>query len=264
MHQELILHLSSATNFYVRAGFETATNYSKGIQRLFEAYVYMYDASGEVDPLKKAKFYTLAETLLESSADSFSKARYPEKRDEVVRLLSSVQQERELALSLSEILDTPSISSSTRSFEVPSPSHEQPVGLERFESADVQSKIFMTSNVVTSGEEFSFELELFNSSNVSASLVRVEGLLPDDFEVSRVSGYYKMEEEYLDLKGKRIGPLGTVEITLKAKPTSKGEYTLSPSVIYLDDSGEYRTSIPEPASIMVREMGILNWLRGKN
>jgi len=264
MHQELILHLSSATNFYVRAGFETATNYSKGIQRLFEAYVYMYDASGEVDPGKKAKFYTLAETLLESSADSFSKARYPEKRDEVVRLLSSVQQERELALSLSEILDTPAISSSTRSFEAPSPSHEQPVGLERFESADVQSKIYMTSNVVTSGEEFSFELELFNSSNVSASLVRVEELLPDDFEVSRVSGYYKMEEEHLDLKGKRIGPLGTVEITLNAKPTSKGEYTLSPSVIYLDDSGEYRTSTPEPASITVREMGILNWLRGSN
>jgi hypothetical protein len=264
MHQELVRHLSSATNFYVRAGFDTATNYSKGIQRLFEAYVYMYDASGEVAPRKRAKLYTMAETLLESSADSFSAARYPEKRDEVARLLSSVKQERKLALSLSEILDTPAISSSTRSFDVPSPSHEQPVGLERFESADVQSKIFMTSDVVTSGEEFSFELELFNSSNVSASLVRVEGLLPDDFEVSKVSGYYKMEEEYLDLKGKRIGPLGTVEITLMAKPTSRGEYTLSPSVIYLDDSGEYRTSTPEPTSITVREMGILNWLRGSN
>jgi hypothetical protein len=134
--------------------------------------------------------------------------------------------------------------------------------LERFENADIHARLFISTDIVTSNEEFDIELELHNTGNTSASLIRVEKLIPDDFEISRILGYYRFEENSLNLMGKKVGPLGTVEISLRVRPLSKGEYIIQPSIIYLDDTGEYKYAEPEPASINVREMGILSWLRG--
>lgn len=258
----LIRYLGSATNFYIRAGFELALEYSRGTQRIFDAYVYLDEASKMTDPRKKEQYYGMAERVLEASLDAFTKAKHHEKSNEVNRFLSRVKQERELAISLSDLLDTPTISSSTQSFLVPTPSHEQPAGLERFENADIHARLFISTDIVTSNEEFDIELELYNSGNTSASLIRVEKLIPDDFEVSRILGYYRFDEDRLNLMGKKVGPLGTVEISLRVRPLSKGEYLIQPSIIYLDDTGEYKNAEPEPASIKVREMGIWSWLRG--
>lgn len=262
LHQELIRHIGSATDFYVRAGFDSALEYSRATQRLFEAYQYMDRARSAANPSDKMKYFSMAERLLAVSADAFQKAKHPKKRDEVARLLRSLETDKEIAVSLSEILDTPEISSSTESFRVPTPSHEYPVGFASFEHADVQGKIFMTSDTFTSGEEFHLELELYNPGKTSATLARVENLFPDDFEVKSISSIYSYDDDTLDLRGKRIGPLSSIEISLRAKPISKGDYTLKPRIIYLDDTGEQRSSEPEPMTISVREMGILRWLRG--
>jgi len=262
LHQELVLHIGGATDFYVRAGFESAVEYSRATQRLFEAYQYLDRARGAADPGDQTKYYTIAERLLGVSADAFRRAKHPEKMDEVNRLLESLKQDREIAVSLSEILDTPGISHSTESFRAPAPSYEYPVGLESLENADIQAKIFLADDTITTGEELDLELELYNPGKTSASLVRVEGLIPGDFEVSRVSGIYRYEGEVLDLRGKRIGPLGTVEVSLKARPLSEGEFTLEPRIVFVDDTGERRHSEPEPATVTVSEMGILSWLRG--
>jgi len=262
LHQELVLHIGGATDFYVRAGFESAVEYSRATQRLFEAYQYMDRARGAADPGEQTKYYTIAERLLEVSSDAFRRAKHPEKTEEVNRLLQSLRQDREIAVSLSEILDTPGISHSTESFRVPTPRHEYPVGLKGLERADIQTRIFLPDDTVNTGEEFDIELELYNPGKTSSSLVRVEGLIPADFEVSRVSGIYRYDEDILDLRGKRIGPHGTLEISLKASPLSKGEYSLEPRVVFIDDTGERRVSEPEPATVTVSEMGILSWLRG--
>jgi hypothetical protein len=258
----LVRHLGSATDFYVRAGYDSALEYSRATQRIFEAYQYVDRGRRASDPGEKARYLGAAERLLRVSAEAFQRAKHPEKREEVVRLLRNLKEDREIAVSLSEILDTPGISSSTESFRVPTPSHEYPVGLDSFEHADVQVKMFLPDDTVTSGEEFSLELELYNPGKSPASLLHVKGLVPDDFEVSSVSGMYRFVDEVLDLRGKRIGPLGTVEISLKARPHSKGEFTLEPRVVFVDDTGEQRSSDPEPGIIKVKEMGIMSWLRG--
>jgi len=262
LHQELVLHIGSATDLYVRAGFDSAVEYSRATQRLFEAYQYMDRARGATDPGDKTKYFMIAERLLGVSAEAFQRARHPEKTEEVERLLQNLQQDREIAVSLSEMLDTPGISHSTESFRVPTPSREYPVGLESLERADIQARIFLHDDTVNTGEEFDIELELYNPGKSSAFLVRVENLLPGDFEVGKVSGIYRYDEDALDLRGKRIGPHGTLEISLKASPLSKGEYSLEPRVVFIDDTGERRYSEPEPATVTVSEMGILSWLRG--
>jgi tetratricopeptide (TPR) repeat protein len=260
--QGLIQHLTGAATYYVRAGFQPALEYSKATQRLFEAYIYMDNAHSEIDPEQKARWFMMAERVLEASAESFSNALYHEKCTEILSMLENVKQERKLALSLSEVLHAPLISSTTTSFIAPTPSHEYPVGIESFEYADLQAKIFLNSEKFTSGEDFDIVIEIFNAGKAPASLVKINEIVPDDFVVSKVSGYYSFDEHSLDLKGRKIGPLNTVEISIHLKPFSKGEYILKPRIDYLDDSGEYKSCVPDPVNLTVSEMGILGWLRG--
>ena len=57
MYEETAKYIGSAANYYLRAGFESASDYAKGTQRLFDAYVYMDSAKREKDPAKEVKFY---------------------------------------------------------------------------------------------------------------------------------------------------------------------------------------------------------------
>ena len=81
---------------------------------------------------------------------------------------------------------------------------------------------------------------------------------------SGVSGVYRFQDDVMDLRGKRIGPLSTVEVSLRARPHSKGEFKLEPRIVFIDDAGDERFSDPEPGIVTVREMGILSWLRGSD
>ena len=134
-------HVEAATSHYVKAGFQNASEYAKATYRLFDAYAYMYQAQMEMEVGKKTQFYQLAERLLQASAGSYIKAKHPEKGEQVRRLLESVREEQELAMSLTEVLHAPTIISATTSFSTPTATHEQAVGLERFENADIQANL---------------------------------------------------------------------------------------------------------------------------
>ncbi|MFH2112766.1 MAG: hypothetical protein ABIJ47_16075 [Candidatus Bathyarchaeota archaeon] len=261
-YQKASQYLTNATNYYVRAGYEPALEYSKATQRLFDAYVYVDNANAETEPEKKARYYAMAERVLEASAKSFLRAKHPAKEQEVYRLLENIRKDRTLVMALIDVLNAPLISSSTESFSAPTPSHEYAAGLESFEHANVQASLYLKSTDVKSGEAFDAIVELYNAGMASATLVKVEDIVPENFEVVRVSGYFGAADGYIDLKGKRLGPLSTEEIQLSMKPLSKGSYTLKSCVVYLDDTGELKHCESEPVEVSVYEMGILGWLRG--
>lgn len=93
--------------------------------------------------------------VLQTSAGSFMKAEHPEKRERVLRLLDKVKEERELALTLTEVLHAPSIVSSTTVFTTPTPTREQAVGSERFEHADIQANLIIRQKELKVGENLS-------------------------------------------------------------------------------------------------------------
>jgi len=150
-------HIESAANCYLKAGFKSASEYTKATQRLFDAYMYMNNAEREIDPEKRTKYYQMAEKVLQISADSYMKAKHPEKSAEVQRILEKVREERELAASLSEVLHASPIASTTASFSTPTPTHEKAVGLERFEQANIQAQLTIPEEV-TMGEVYWLEL----------------------------------------------------------------------------------------------------------
>jgi tetratricopeptide (TPR) repeat protein len=243
-------HLEAATSYYVKAGFRTASEYARATRRLLDAYMYLFKAETELDPKKKAQYYQMIEELLGASSRSYMKAKHPEKSEQVQRLLVTAKEEHQLAISLTEVLHAPTITSSTISFSTPTPTHEKAVGLERFEHADIQANL-TASDEVTIEEEVEVRLDLVNVAKESGLLVRVDNLVPPGFKVTIPPSQGSMENGSIDLKGKKLGPLKVETIKLGLQATQPGMVNSSPQIIYVDDVGKFRTLKLEPVAITV-------------
>jgi hypothetical protein len=263
LHAIAIQHLESAATHYVKAGFQNASEYAKATEQLFDAYMHVDNAKRESDPEKKAKFYAMAEKILQTSAGSFMKAEHPEKREQVLRLLEKVKEERELATSLCEILHTPPIVSTTTTFGTPAPTHERAVGSERFEHADIQASLVIRQKELRIGEDLNLEIELVNAGKGAATLTKLAEVIPQGFDLTEKPENYRVEDSYIDMKGKRLGPLKTEELRLILKPKVQGTFSLKPTILYLDENGKYKSHTPESVTIIVKELGIKGWLKGE-
>ncbi len=263
MYSEAKKHLEASAKYYLKVGFKTASEYARGTNRLFDAYTYMNKAEIESNPKKKAEYYRMAEKLLQASAGSYMKAKHPEKSEQVQRLLESVKEERQLVMSLTEVLHVPLATSTTATFTTPTPGEETPTGLERFEHADVQANLILRVREVKVGEDINLEIELVNAGKAPALLIKVEEVVPRDFEVKRAPEIYRVEDSYLNMKGRRLAPLKTEEIRLVLRPATKGTFILKPRIMYLDETGKYKAHEPEPVTITVKELGIKGWIKGE-
>jgi len=255
-------YMEMAAHHYTEAGFETASKWTKATQRLFDAYFYMRNAESEVDPEKKAKHYQLAEKHLDLAARLYETAGYITKRDETLRHLERVREEKELLITPTEILKAPTVVSATPTISTPTPTHEEAVGLEGFEHANIQANLIIRIKEVKVGEDISLEIELVNAGKKPALLIKTEQIIPEGFEIREKPEIYRVEDSYLNMKGKRLDPLKTEEVKLVLKALTKGTFTLKPRVLYLDETGKYRSHEPEPATIKVKELGISGWLKG--
>ena len=262
LHEAFTRHLESASNYYIKAGLKSASEYAKATGLLFDAYVHMDKAQRENDPEKKAKLYTIAEKVLQTSADLYMRAEHPEKREQVLRLLDDAEEGRELALSLSDVLHAPSIVSTTTAFNTPTPNEENAVGLERFESADLQASITSRRKELKVGESLELELDLVNAGKSPAILIKIIELIPAGFELTEKPEICREEDTGLNMKGKRLGPLKTEEVKLVLKPRVQGTFPLKPRILYLDERGKYKSHELEPVTITVKELGIKGWLKG--
>jgi len=262
LHDAVIQHLGSAADYYLKAGFQNASEYAKATKLFFDAYVHIGNAERETDPEKKTKLYTMAEKILQTSAGSFLKAEHPEKREQVLRLMEKVKEERELALSLSEVLHASAIVSTTV-FSAPTPTHESAVGLERFEQADIQANLIVRQKELKIGEPLNLEIELVNAGKGPALLIKVNKMIPEGFDLTEKPENCRVEDSYIDMKGKRLGPLKTEELRLVLKPRVQGAFVLKPTVLYLDENGRYKSHEPESVTIIVKELGIKGWLKGE-
>jgi len=263
LHTLATQHLEGAASYYLRAGFKNASEYAEATQKLLDAYLYMHNAKTETDPTKKAQFYMMAEKVLQASAGSYLKAKHPEKQEQVSSLLEKVKNERELALSLTEVLHAPLATSTTATFITPTPTEETPTGLERFEHADIQANIITRQKELKVGENFNLEVELVNAGKGPALLIKLAEVIPEGFEIAEKPEIYRVEDSHLNMKGKRLDPLKTEEVRLVLKPKVQGVFPLKPRILYLDENGKAKSYEPDPTIITVKELGIKGWIKGE-
>ncbi len=247
-------HMEAAANYYLKAGFKTASEYAKATQRLFDAYIYMENAKKETDPQKEAKYYTMAEKLLETAIASYQEARHAEKTEQVQRVLKEVREEKAMALSLSEVLHASTITSSTASFLTLTPKEERAVGLERFEHADIQAKLIQQEKEIRIGEELTLTVQIANVGREAVLLTKMEEILPAGFQLAGKPDYCEIQNMHLDMKGKRLDPLKTEEVKLVFKAFDKGTFKLAPRITCVDENGNPIIRGLEPATVDVLEV----------
>lgn len=263
LYYEAKHYMESASDYYMDAGFGNASTWVSATEALFDAYFYMDKAETEADHRDKTKFYGLVEGYLDRSAKLFNKAGYTKKASDVLKTLERVKEKREFALSLDKVLVAPAVTSSTASISVPTPSHEEAVGLERFEHADIQANLILGDREVIVGEDLGFGIDLVNAGKGYALLIKVEEIIPEGFDVKGTPEFYRIEDSSLDMRGKRLGPLKTEEVKLTLRPLTKGVFPLKPRILYLDETGKYKSYEPEPVTVTVKELGVKGWLKGE-
>ncbi len=263
VHALAVQHLESASKYYLKADFQSASEYARATELLFDAYAHTDKAKREEDPDKKTKLYVMSEKVLQAAAEAYLKAEQPAKRQQVLKLLEKVKEERELAVTLTEVLHATPIVSTTTTFTAPTPTREAPVGLDRFEHADIQASLIARQRDLRVGEDLSLEIELVNAGRGPAQLVKLEEVVPQGFELTGKPEPYRVEDSYLNMKGKRLDPLKTEEVKLVLRPKIQGQFTLKPRILYLDESGRYKSHEPESIEVTVKELGISGWLKGR-
>jgi len=245
--------LENAAIYYQKAGFHEAIEYAKATELLFDAYWNIDLAKKEGNPDKKATLYMMAEKVLESSAGSFKKARHFEKQEQVAELLERVREVRELATSLASLLSASRIASTRTALTVPTPTYEEPVGLERFEHAEIRANVSVRKKQLAVGESLVLEIELVNVGKGHALLTKIKGVVPEGFDLIEKSEHIQTEDGSFNLKGKKLDSLETEEVRLVLRPKAQGNFTLEPVVFYLDEDGKYRAHETDPIKLKVRE-----------
>jgi hypothetical protein len=263
LHEPTMQNLESASNYYLKAGFKNASKYAEACKLLFDAYVCVDNANKETDHDKKARLYMMAEKVLEASAAHYAAAEYPGKKEEVLQLLEKVRNERELAVSLTAVLHAPSSVSFGSMITTPTKTQESSVGLEMFDHAHVQANLVLRNKNLRVGENCEIEIELVNAGKGPAQLVKLEELFPEGFELAQNPEGYRMEDSFLNMRGKKLDPLKTEEVRLTLKTKAQGQFTLRPRILYLDEGGKYKSNEPDPITVTVKELGITGWLKGR-
>ena len=259
---EAIENFENAANQYQRANFLEASEYATANQRLLEAYGYMGKASKETEPQSKATYYSMAEKLFENAARALHDSGYKDKSDEINIMLGRVRKEREVSLSLSSIYSVPSIISPSHTYPVPMPTIESPVGLEKFEKAEIQSNSQIRNKQCRIGEQVEVEIEVMNVGNGKATLLKVEPLQFEGLKVNKVPAWSRLEQSNLNLRNKILGAGEVEDIKLTIATFTKGEYSLRPKIVYKNDSGEISSHMVSLDTITVKELGISDWIRG--
>jgi hypothetical protein len=253
-HSKAKSFIKTAATNYSQAGFKNASEYAKATQRLFDAYLYINKAESEAKQDVRAKQYQMVENLLQLAAGSFMKAKQPEKTAQVQEILANVREEKALAVSLSQVMQAPTVASSTLSFSAPTPTSEVSVGLESFEHANVQANLVAGLKEVKVGESFCLSVEFVNAGREPALLMRVDDFVPRDFVVVKKPEIYRIEQNTLNMKGKQLAPLKLVEVKLILQPSKKGQYQLNPMVRYLDELGQNKSLQLKTLEIKVEEV----------
>ncbi len=251
-------NLESAANYYVKAGFKIASKYAIATQRLFDAYVYINSAAEEADPQNKAKYYLIAEKVLQTSIQAYAKAKDAAKSKQVQRLLEKIRGEKQLAMSLTEVLNAPTVTSSTASFVTPTPTEEMPVGLEKFEQATTQANIQFSKREISIGEPLNVKLQITNVGKQTILLDKVGGIVPTGFEIIAMPNYCHLENTDLNMRGKRLDSLNTEEINLVLMPFETGMFKVESRVIHTDENGDQNISRLDQTAIKVSKIILQN------
>jgi tetratricopeptide (TPR) repeat protein len=255
LYSEIKRHLEVASDHYTEAGFKKTGTWTRATQRLFDALMLLAGAEVEREVGKKTELYHVAEKHLVLAAKLYGEAGFPSKKRETLEQLERTREEKEVLLAPLEALAEIPTASATHLPPI-TLRGAQPLGLERFEDAKVTGELRTPQTHLTTGSDFTVNIDIANVGKTPATLIKLEGVVPEGCEPVEKQSTQTLEGNSLDLKGKRLEYLKTHGVQVSFRPTRKGEFELSPRVVYVDEKGNYKSTNLQPLYLTVREPSI--------
>jgi len=243
-------YLETAANLYRRAGFAKSVHWARATGKFFDALSCLADARTEKSPLGKRQLYDLAGRNFDSAIRFYAKAGFKGRESEARRLFGQAKEEAEIEGSIIAVAGSPV------AFQGSMPAtllRDQPLGLERFEAANVTGKTRLTERILKLGSTTTVELELTNTGKSPATLVRLEGVPPEGLEIDAGKLTLPRGEGFLDLQGRRLEHSKTFSLAILLRGNRRGVFEFRPRIITLEQSGNTHISELEPATIIVEE-----------
>jgi tetratricopeptide (TPR) repeat protein len=132
------------------------------------------------------------------------------------------------------------------------------------EVTNVQANIIATPKEIKIGESLEVEIELTNTRKEGAILLtKIMEVIPEGFGIVKKPELYRMEDNCLNMKEKRLGPQETEIVKLVLTPKMQGILHVKPKILYIDVDGKEKTLEPKPITVTVKELGIKGWLKGE-
>ena len=121
----------------------------------------------------------------------------------------------------------------------------------KFEHANVHADL-MTFTHPEVNQRFEIRLDLVNVSKSQGSIVKVENVVIPELKIIDLSPNCFLNGSWVEFKDGAIKPFEAKTIKLTVKATKPEAFNLKPSVTYINDLGETKTSSTRPFTITVQ------------
>lgn len=244
------LHLEAAADFFTEGGLDKALQWVKATRDLTDAHAYLISAQLTIDAQKKSDFFELSEKYLESSADQFRSVGNKSKADEISQLLRRIREEREF---LGKPIEVPPpvslVGNSAASLQMTG--QEEAFGLKELEEANIQVQLTPTGEA-TVGQQSELRVDIVNIGSSTATLLRIEELVPASVEAEIISPGLSLEKGSIDFRARRIVPMKLEALRLRIRPIEAGSITFCPRLVYVTEKGGLRSEVTRPFVLAVQ------------
>ncbi|MCJ7614781.1 hypothetical protein MUO71_08490, partial [Candidatus Bathyarchaeota archaeon] len=122
-----------------------------------------------------------------------------------------------------------------------------------FAHANLQADLIMRSRVVAK-EEVEMRLDLVNVGRGSASIIKIQDLIPSDgFKVTALPSYCHLQDGDLEMGNREVRAFQVDTLKLNVQAIKAGIFNLSPQVTYIDDLGKVRICKINSINITVQQ-----------
>ncbi|MFX1449373.1 MAG: nitrilase-related carbon-nitrogen hydrolase [Promethearchaeota archaeon] len=205
-YKQIKMYLRDSSKNYQLGGFKQDAQWALATSTFFDGIWHLLQSDNEIDLTKKNQYLSLATNYLNNALDIFDKARYEQKKREILNYLEMIKNEQEILTSALNIIEKPAVSASSVGIVAPSCPIEisSPVSLGEMQQYDLQTEselnwrkrihhiyFYTTKGVCIYDYSFRVESEV-SPSLVTGGLTGVDALIQ---EVTQTESKVKIIEK---------------------------------------------------------------------
>ncbi|MFX1450973.1 MAG: hypothetical protein ACFFCM_09025 [Promethearchaeota archaeon] len=139
-YKKIKIYLRESSKNYQLGGFELDAQYSLATSAFFDGMWHLIQSDYEVDHSKKNQYLNIATNYLNNALDIFDKAGYKERREEILKYLKMIKDEKAILSSALNLIEKPVISSVGISAPASPNEISSSVSIEEMQRTDLQSE----------------------------------------------------------------------------------------------------------------------------